>query len=227
LTSAIVSAFVRGLATFVSAPHTKLALPWAIFKPLATDLVVASYTKTRDPRSLGVDAKMSSPPPYDLGAALKAEWKPHRECPTHLIKELKHEVMTLPASFFMKPELFDSPIDALRRLNGYALIKGFAVVRTGGSEHSKKPYLNYHCVHWGEETRNYRKLEEHIRRNSEGEIVSDRKQETTSILKRNCQVRYGLSKKQVPRGSGIYRWVLKVPNPESNHSHSLAAFPLR
>jgi hypothetical protein len=55
--------------------------------------------------------------------------------------------------------------------------------------------------------------------------MSDRKQEMTSISKRDCQVRYFLSFKQVPRGSGQYHWVLRVP--DASHSHELAVFPLR
>ena len=74
-------------------------------------------------------------------------------------------------------EVFDTSNEALRRLNSYALTQGFAVVRDGGLEHSKFPYLNYKCVHHGVETWNTRKLEKHVWRNLEGEIVSNHKQE--------------------------------------------------
>ena len=139
-------------------------------------------------------------------------------------------VLELDESFFKVPstgEVFDTPNKALHRLNGYALTQGFAIVRDGGSEHSKFPYLNYKCIHHGTETRNTRKLEEHVQRNSEGEIVSNHKQEQTSLTKRDCKVTYGLSHKQVNRGSGVFSWVLKVPNPSMKHSHELAAFGLR
>lgn len=160
--------------------------------------------------------------------AAKAEWKPHPKCPGELINELTDAIMALPTPYFVKPrtgELFDSPVNALRRLNGFALTDGFAVVGIGGTEKGKNPHLRYACIHWGAETRNYRGLEERVRRDMDGVIVSDRKQDLTSIQKRDCQVRFHLAYKQVPRGSGVFHWVLKVPNEE--HSHERAVFPLR
>ena len=102
----------------------------------------------------------------------------------------------MPASAFLQPytsETFDSPINALRRLNGYTLSQGFAIVRTSGSEYSKKPYLIMQYIHHRKRTKNVRNLEDHVKRDDKGVITTKRKQEDTSIQARNYQIRYGLS----------------------------------
>ena len=120
--------------------------------------------------------------------AAKAAWKPHPFCPPHQLPVLTREVQALPASFFLRPytgETFDSPLDALRRLNGFALSQGFAIAKASGSEHSKWPYLLLWCVHHAKTTKNVRKLEDHVQRDNEGVITTDRKQEATSVQGRN------------------------------------------
>ena len=159
----------------------------------------------------------------------KAAWKPHPFCPPHQLPVLTREIQALPASFFLHPctgETFDSPGIALRRLNGFALSQGFAIVRTNGSEHSKKPYLLMQCIHHGKKTMNTRNLEDHVQRDDKGVITSTRKQEATSVQGRGCQVRYGLSWKKEPPRSGEYTWVLKVLTEDGIHSHSMMPFPL-
>ena len=157
----------------------------------------------------------------------KAAWKPHPFCPPHQLPVLTREIQALPASFFLYPctgETFDSPGIALRRLNGFALSQGFAIVRTNGSEHSKKPYLLMQCIHHRKKTMNTRNLEDHVQRDNKGVITSTRKQEATSIQGRDCQVRYGLSWKRDPPKSGEYIWVLRVLNEDAIHSHAMTAF---
>ena len=159
----------------------------------------------------------------------KATWKPHPFCPPHQVPVLTREIQALPASAFLQPctgETFDSPVNALRRLNGYALSQGFAVVRTSGSEYSKKPYLMMQCVHHGKRTKNVRNLEDHVERDDKGVITTKRKQEDTSIQARDCQVRYGLSWKKNPPQLGEYTWVLKASNNDTSHSHPMTPFPL-
>lgn len=170
---------------------------------------------------------------YDVASAIavKAAWQPDPQCPPHLVVELTNAVQLLPPSCFVPPrsgEQFASATEATQRLNGYALTQGFAVVRTGGSEKGdsrRGGYLKFACIHHGTATRNYRELEDHVEWNEEGEIVSDRKQENTSVMKRSCLVRYFLAHKAVPRGGSVKYWVLKVP--DAQHSHKLAIFPLR
>jgi len=174
---------------------------------------------------------MSSSPPLSPtnAAQAKADWHVDPNCPAHLAVELTNVVMDLPTSYFLAPhsgEVFGSVEAALARLNGYALTQGFAVVKSGGSEHSKKPYISFKCIHHGAQTRNYRGLERHIRRDADGVIVSNRKEENTSTMKRDCQVGYGLSFRQLVRGSGIKEWILKV-HEGSKHSHELAPYGLR
>ena len=159
----------------------------------------------------------------------KAAWKPHPFCPPHQLPVLLREIQALPASVFPHPctgETFDSPVDALRRLNGFALSQGFAIVRTNGSEHAKQPYLLLQCIHHGKTTKNVRNLEDHVQRDDKGIITTNRKQEATSIQGRNCQVRYGLSWKKEPPRSGEYTWVLKVLTEDGIQSHPMMPFPL-
>lgn len=119
-----------------------------------------------------------TPSPSPEAVAAKAAWRLHGQCPLNLVTELVSAVSGLPPPYFVRPhtgEVFDSPKEALRRLNGFALTQGYAVVRDGGFESSKHRYLNFKCIRHGAEARNTRKLKEHVRRNSEGDIVSDRK----------------------------------------------------
>jgi hypothetical protein len=55
----------------------------------------------------------------------------------------------------------------LCRLQGYALTKGFAVVKVSGSTDSKRVRIQYRCIHYGKETENKRQLERYIERDSE------------------------------------------------------------
>jgi hypothetical protein len=79
-------------------------------------------------------------------------------------------------------ELFDNPKACLRHLQGYALSQGFAVVTTS----SKKTRAQVACVHHGAETRNRRGLEEYIKRDAEGNILSSPKEEGTTANAKDC-----------------------------------------
>ena len=78
-------------------------------------------------------------------------------------------------------ELFDNPKACLRRLQGYALSQGFAVVTRG----SQKDRARFVCIHHDIETRNWRGLEEYVERDADGNILSNRKREDININAKN------------------------------------------
>jgi len=79
-------------------------------------------------------------------------------------------------------EFFDNPKAYLRRLQGYALSQGFTVVITS----SEKARAQFACIHHSAETRNWRGLEEYIKRDAEGNILSSRKREDTAANAKDC-----------------------------------------
>jgi hypothetical protein len=71
-------------------------------------------------------------------------WRAHPDCPPGVRKKLENAVQALPAKY-LEPlqggEEFESPEACLRRLQEYALSKGFAVVKASGSLQSKRPRI--------------------------------------------------------------------------------------
>jgi hypothetical protein len=117
-------------------------------------------------------------------------WRAHPLCPLDASKRVERAVRALPAGYHEAPqadEVFESAEACLLRLQGYALSQGFAVVKASGSLSSKRPRIQYKCVHYGRETRNFRQLEDHVQRNAKKVITTQRKRENTLILKKDCQ----------------------------------------
>ena len=79
-------------------------------------------------------------------------------------------------------EIFETAKKCMRRLQVYALSKGFAVVII--TSNSKRAH--FACIHPGSKTRNWRGLEDHIKKNDEGTIISRRKRDNTSNNAKNC-----------------------------------------
>jgi hypothetical protein len=86
-------------------------------------------------------------------------------------------VNALPTSYLLPPcsgELFDSLDACNRRLRGYALAEGFNIMRKEGGIKANSSY-RFRCIHYGVETRNDRKLKDHVKRNLEGKRINKRK----------------------------------------------------
>jgi hypothetical protein len=60
-------------------------------------------------------------------------------------------------------EIFESGKACLARLQGFALSRGFAVVTTN----SRVGRFRFGCIHRGEETKNWRKLKSHVKKDPE------------------------------------------------------------
>ena len=98
----------------------------------------------------------------------------HALCPPHLRTMVEDAVEAFDSAWLLPPqqgELFDNPKACLRRLQGYALSQGFAVVITS----SKKTRALFACIHHDAETRNWRGLEKYIKRNAKSNILNNRK----------------------------------------------------
>jgi MULE transposase domain len=156
-------------------------------------------------------------------------WTPNSLCPPHIVPILEQAVLALPPSFLIPPakgEMFEGKDDCLKRLQGYALSTGFAVVQSSGGRGSEPPRFQFRCIHHGVETHNSRELEENVEYNNKGEIVTQRRQQATATQQKACRWQVYLSWKDVGvRGSNIKGFVLGITN--NTHSHPPAANPLR
>ena len=116
-------------------------------------------------------------------------WSLNPLCPPHIIPILEQAVLALPHSFLIPPaigELFENKEDCLKRLQGYALSAGFAVVQTSRGP-NKTPRFRFQCIYHGIETRNSRNLEEDVEYNDEGELISQRRQQATTTQQKVCR----------------------------------------
>src|SRR5881275_1914958 len=73
---------------------------------------------------------------------------PHPLCPPHLRKVVEDAVEAFDSAWLLPPqagEVFESAKACLRRLQGYALSQGFAVVTAS----SNKTRARFSCIHHG------------------------------------------------------------------------------
>jgi len=99
----------------------------------------------------------------------------HPLCPPHLRQLVEDMVESFDNAWLLPPqdgEVFTTAKEYLARLRGFALSRGFAGV-TRGSD--KKRVRVLHVRH-GEETKNWRELEQHVERdpNNDKKIISKR-----------------------------------------------------
>jgi len=135
---------------------------------------------------------------------------------------LERAVNALPTQWLKPPqdgEVFDSINDGEKRLRGFALAEGFDVVRLRGGT-AAFPASEFGCIHHGQETRNYRELEDRVERDEDGNIVSQRRRQNTRVAQLNCPWLVRIAWKNIgKRNSGIKGFVMKTKC--LNHSHSL------
>ena len=140
-------------------------------------------------------------------------WRAKPRCPQHLIAVLERAVNALPPAWLFQPvtgEVFDSIEHCNRRLQGYALAEGFDVVRTGGGT-KKVPGARFQCSKHGESTKNWRKLENHVKYDEEGTITTVRQRENTLVSQTGCKWSARVSWKDIgKRGSGEKGFVLTI-----------------
>ena len=134
-----------------------------------------------------------------------APWQAHPLCPDEARNKLENAVQALPEAYLIPPqkgEEFKDSDSCIRRLQGYALSQGFAVVKVSGGPNQKIPRYQYKCVHHGKETRNYRELEAHVERDPVSKkLITKRQREGTHTQQKNCLWEVYLSLRKVERGS--------------------------
>ena len=103
-------------------------------------------------------------------------WQAKSKCAKHYCVIIKRIINTLPISYLLPPslgEIFNGLDNYNRRLRGYALIKGFNIIKYGGGT---KVNLNYEFkyIFYGINNQNYYKLEDYIIKNSNNIIINKR-----------------------------------------------------
>jgi hypothetical protein len=115
-------------------------------------------------------------------------WRAHPDCPPDARERIEKVVRAFPVGYLKDPrngEVFESAEACFFRLQGYALAQGFAVVKVSGSLSLKRPRIQYKYVHHSQDIRNFRALEDQVKRDAEGVITSRRKRQNTYILKKH------------------------------------------
>src|SRR5882757_4643220 len=108
------------------------------------------------------------PPQTALSGA--EPWLARSGCHENLRPALENAVNAHPAAWRDLPvtgEVFESLVEAEKRLRVYSLVQGFDIVRRGGGN-KVSPASIFQCIHHGTETLNTRALEERVSRDQEG-----------------------------------------------------------
>jgi hypothetical protein len=167
------------------------------------------------------------PPAHLPTCSHNMSWKAKPGCPAHHRAAVERIVNSLPPSYLLPPrtgEVFDNLDDCQSRLRGFALAEGFDVVKHGGGT-KKAPVSRYRCIFHGIDSRNYRKLEDHVVKDSEGKITSRRKRDATSVRQLQCTWSAICSFKSISkRGLGERGFVLTV-QCDIYEGHELAEDP--
>ncbi len=171
---------------------------------------------------------MASPNMLALSMSSSGLWKAKPSCPPNVATLLEKKVNSFPSGWVEEPitgEIFDDVDHAERRLRAFALAEGFDIRRTGGGPVTN-PGARFQCYQYALKTRNYRRLEEYVQRNKEGEIISRRKRENTHITGSGCNWQVNVSFKDLDRrGSGNKAFQLTVKSLD-HVGHPLLANPL-
>lgn len=110
-------------------------------------------------------------------------WQAKPGCLEHHRAAVERTVNALPAVYLLPSysgEIFEGLEDCNRRLRGYAFTEGFDIVRQGGGTKANPSY-RFKCLFYGINTQNYRKLEDRVEKNSEGQIMSKRRRKGTNV----------------------------------------------
>ncbi len=134
----------------------------------------------------------------------------------------------MPAEWRSPPEtgeIFEDIPTCHHRLRIFSLVEGFAVVKGSGGTRAF-PTQTFNCISHGTTTRNFRNFEDKIEKDEEGNIVSQRKKETTAVRQSDCSWEVRVSFKSIgKRNSGGKGFVLTV-NSLDHTGHQLMDDPL-
>jgi len=155
-------------------------------------------------------------------------WHERSGCPEHHVDAVERAANAMPPLWRTAPvsgEHFESIVECERRVRGFAFVERFELVRDGRGNAST-PGCRFSCIFHDDVTRNVRGLEPHVKRNKEGEIVSNRKREATNVRQSGCKYLLAVSFKSIgKRNSGRKGFVLDVKHDEY-YEHELFDDPL-
>ena len=140
-------------------------------------------------------------------------WLAKPGCPEQFREALERKVNSFPSAWLQPPYTGEISVDfdqAKDRLRAFALVAGFdvVVVRRGSRTCLAGSFA---CYQHATATKNWRHLNERIRRDDQGVITSDRQREHTHVIGSDYPWRVNVSYKDVPRrGSGVKKWVTTV-----------------
>jgi hypothetical protein len=103
-------------------------------------------------------------------------WQAKPGCAEHHRTVIERMVNAFPPAWLLPPctsEIFVSLEHCSRHLRAFSFAEGFDVVRKGGSTRLILR-IDFSCCHYGDKTRNDRKLEDSVEYDEKGSITSDR-----------------------------------------------------
>jgi hypothetical protein len=138
-------------------------------------------------------------------------------------------VRALPAAWLLPPstgERFEGRDHCLKRLNGYRLYKGFAVIsgRIWKETTLRQQFL---CKIHGTTTTNKRGLEARKAKDKEGNLVTDRHRDTMVKAKKDCRFEYTLSYKAISNRSSEKEYTGTLKNLDHTHPIHLNPFSFK
>ena len=121
-------------------------------------------------------------------------WIPPPGLPDFIVTPIHEAIQKMPPQHLLPPqpgEVLD-PDQAYERLQNYAFSQGFCIVTT--SHNKANTYIRYACIHHGNSTRNWHKLDDH---KAEG---NNRQKEYTQIHARGCPWQVYILYRGITRG---------------------------
>ena len=153
----------------------------------------------------------------------------YQALPEHAKSAWLKAIRALPPTWLLPPatgERFEGRDHCLKRLNGYRLYEGFAVV-SGRVWKGITPRWQFLCKMHGGATANKRGLEAHKAKDKEGNLVINRQRDTIIKVKKNCRFEYILSYKAVNRGSDEKEYIRILKYLEYTHLIYLNPFSFK
>src|SRR5450759_198419 len=153
----------------------------------------------------------------------------YQALPEHAKSAWLKAVKALPAAWLLPPatgERFEGRDHCLKRLNGYGLYEGFAVV-SGRVWKETTLRWQFLCKMHGTATANKRGLEARKAKDKEGNLVTDRQRDTMVKAKKDCRFEYTLSYKAISNGSSEKEYTGTLKSLDHTHLIYLNPFSLK
>src|SRR5438034_7365451 len=123
-------------------------------------------------------------------------------------------------------ERFENRDHCLKRLNGYGLYEGFAVV-SGRVWKEGTLRWQFLCKMHGKATANKRRLKACKVKDKEGNLMTDRQRDTMIKAKKDCHFKYILSYKAVSKGSYEKEYIGTLRCLEHTHLININPFSFK